>query len=176
MFPVVQQPPHLLDREVGPRGRGGRGRREDLGEFALGGIDWVIVGGESGPHARPMHEAWVLPMRDHCRAESVPFFFKQWGGVHKSRTGRTLISTSSWHAKVAVLPGALTWWYITRVRHLPRVANAEARPSERAPRASRDDELGPSIARFIQHLELERRMSRHTVDAYRRDLLQLAGG
>lgn len=53
-------------------------------------IDWVIVGGESGPGARPMQEAWVLQIRDRCRKYDVPFFFKQWGGVNKKRTGRVL--------------------------------------------------------------------------------------
>ena len=56
----------------------------------LGGIHWVIVGGESGPRARPMERSWVLDIRDQCRAEGVAFFFKQWGGVFKSRTGREL--------------------------------------------------------------------------------------
>jgi protein gp37 len=56
----------------------------------LKGIDWVIVGGESGPGARPMEEEWVVDIRDQCEAEEVPFFFKQWGGVNKKRTGRTL--------------------------------------------------------------------------------------
>lgn len=63
---------------------------EDLGEFTLGAIDWVIVGGESGPHARPMQEPWVLSIRDLCWVAGVPFFFKQWGGVQKSRAGREL--------------------------------------------------------------------------------------
>jgi protein gp37 len=53
-------------------------------------IDWVIVGGESGPGARPMNEEWVTQIRDRCQAQEVPFFFKQWGGVQKSRTGREL--------------------------------------------------------------------------------------
>ncbi|MCE5199820.1 MAG: phage Gp37/Gp68 family protein [Armatimonadota bacterium] len=56
----------------------------------LTGIDWVICGGESGPGARPMEEAWVLDIRDHCLAAGVPFFFKQWGGVNKKRAGRVL--------------------------------------------------------------------------------------
>jgi protein gp37 len=56
----------------------------------LTNIDWVIVGGESGPGARAMHADWVRQIRDRCTAREVPFFFKQWGGVHKSRTGRTL--------------------------------------------------------------------------------------
>lgn len=63
---------------------------EDLGEIDLSGISWVIVGGESGPGARPMNKEWVLSIREQCRAYSVPFFFKQWGGVRKSRTGRRL--------------------------------------------------------------------------------------
>jgi protein gp37 len=53
-------------------------------------IDWVIVGGESGPGARPMNPEWVREIRDQCLAASVPFFFKQWGGVQKKRTGREL--------------------------------------------------------------------------------------
>jgi len=63
---------------------------EDLGEINLSGINWVIVGGESGRGARPMEEAWVVSIRDQCSSARVPFFFKQWGGVHKSRTGRDL--------------------------------------------------------------------------------------
>jgi len=54
------------------------------------GIDWVIVGGESGPRARPMHAEWVREVRDKCVEKKIPFFFKQWGGVFKKRTGRTL--------------------------------------------------------------------------------------
>lgn len=56
----------------------------------LTGIDWVIVGGESGPGARPMDPAWVRTIRDRCVNQSVPFFFKQWGGTNKKRTGREL--------------------------------------------------------------------------------------
>jgi protein gp37 len=63
---------------------------EDLGAVDLAGIDWVIVGGESGAGARPMERAWVESLRDQCVEAEVPFFFKQWGGVRKSRTGRTL--------------------------------------------------------------------------------------
>jgi protein gp37 len=63
---------------------------EDLGPLDLSGIHWVIVGGESGAHARPMKEEWVRRLRDRCRRQGVAFFFKQWGGVHKSRTGRLL--------------------------------------------------------------------------------------
>jgi len=63
---------------------------EDLGPFSLAGISWVIVGGESGPRARPIAEDWVCTIRNSCRKNNVPFFFKQWGGVQKKRTGRTL--------------------------------------------------------------------------------------
>lgn len=56
----------------------------------LAGIDWVIVGGESGPGARPMEAVWVRGIRDACVRRGVPFFFKQWGGVFKKRTGRML--------------------------------------------------------------------------------------
>jgi protein gp37 len=63
---------------------------EDLGEFNISGIDWAIVGGESGHGARPMEQAWVASILKACRKEKVDFFFKQWGGVHKSTTGRLL--------------------------------------------------------------------------------------
>lgn len=56
----------------------------------LNGIDWVIVGGESGPHSREMKEKWVLDIKDMCRAHNIPFFFKQWGGINKKKTGRVL--------------------------------------------------------------------------------------
>lgn len=61
-----------------------------LNNLALDGIDWVIVGGESGPGARPMDPDWVKSVRDHCLEAGVPFFFKQWGGVQKARFGRLL--------------------------------------------------------------------------------------
>src|SRR5258708_30432445 len=63
---------------------------EDLGTVDLGGISWVIVGGESGPRARPMQQEWVTSIRDQCLDAGVPFFFKQWGGVRKSLNGRKL--------------------------------------------------------------------------------------
>lgn len=63
---------------------------EDLGDFDLSGIHWVIVGGESGHGARPLAAEWVRSVRDRCRAAGVDFFFKQWGGVRKSATGREL--------------------------------------------------------------------------------------
>jgi protein gp37 len=61
-----------------------------LGKLNLSGIDWVIAGGESGPKARSMDAAWVREIRDQCVEAKVAFFFKQWGGKRKSRTGREL--------------------------------------------------------------------------------------
>lgn len=63
---------------------------EDLGALDLRGIDWVIVGGESGHGARTMKEEWVIAIRDQCAEAGTPFFFKQWGGVQKKRSGRLL--------------------------------------------------------------------------------------
>jgi protein gp37 len=61
-----------------------------VGTLDLRGIHWVIVGGESGPRARVMDEDWVRHIHLQCRKAKVPFFFKQWGGVQKSRNGREL--------------------------------------------------------------------------------------
>lgn len=61
-----------------------------LGNLDLTGIDWVIVGGESGPGARQMEPNWVRDIRDQCKEQKVPFFFKQWGGVRKHLNGRIL--------------------------------------------------------------------------------------
>jgi protein gp37 len=63
---------------------------EDLGSLQLEEVDWVIVGGESGPGARPMRAEWAISVRDQCRDSGVPFFFKQWGGVRKKLQGRLL--------------------------------------------------------------------------------------
>jgi protein gp37 len=63
---------------------------EDIGKLTLGGISWVIVGGESGPRARPIKPEWVTSIRDQCKKAQVPFFFKQWGGKHKKKAGRIL--------------------------------------------------------------------------------------
>ena len=79
-----------------------------LPNLDLDGIDWVIVGGESGPRARPMNQAWVLEIRDRCTSEGVPFFFKQWGGVRKKRAGRLL--------------DARTWDEMPRSSELPMAA------------------------------------------------------
>jgi protein gp37 len=61
-----------------------------IGKLDLTGIDWVIVGGESGPGARPMDPAWVRDIRDQCNASGVAFFFKQWGGLRPKSGGREL--------------------------------------------------------------------------------------
>jgi protein gp37 len=61
-----------------------------LPNLNLGKIDWAIVGGESGPGARPMEAAWVSGIRDQCQREKVAFFFKQWGGFNKKKAGREL--------------------------------------------------------------------------------------
>ena len=62
----------------------------DIPNLDLRGIDWVILGGESGPNARPMKESWVLSVKEQCAAQGAAFFFKQWGGVDKRETGRLL--------------------------------------------------------------------------------------
>jgi len=61
-----------------------------LPNLDLSDINWIIVGGESGPGARPVVEEWIIDIRDQCLAARVPFFFKQWGGFNKKRAGRTL--------------------------------------------------------------------------------------
>jgi protein gp37 len=74
-----------------------------ISRLPLSGIHWVIVGGESGPGARPMQEAWVRQIRDRCHAFGVPFFFKQWGGTNKKLTGR-LLDGRTWD-EVPLTPG-----------------------------------------------------------------------
>jgi len=69
-----------------------------INNLCLEGIDWAIVGGESGPYARPMDVSWVLGIRDQCAKENVAFFFKQWGGVNKKKTGR-LLEGRTWDDK-----------------------------------------------------------------------------
>ncbi len=61
-----------------------------LRDVSFEGMDWVIVGGESGPGARPMQKSWVTEIRDQCEERDIPFFFKQWGGVNKKKNGRSL--------------------------------------------------------------------------------------
>ena len=71
----------------------------------LKNIDWVIVGGESGPGARPNDESWVIDIRDECKEQNVPFFFKQWGGVNKKKTGR-LLQGKTWNEMPALRKSA----------------------------------------------------------------------
>lgn len=61
-----------------------------LHNLILKGIDWAIVGGETGPGARPLDQTWVTEIRDQCLRAGVPFFFKQWGGTNKKKAGRVL--------------------------------------------------------------------------------------
>jgi protein gp37 len=61
-----------------------------LGKLNLKNMDWIIVGGESGPKARPIQQEWIVEIRNQCQQAKVPFFFKQWGGVQKKKAGRTL--------------------------------------------------------------------------------------
>jgi protein gp37 len=69
----------------------------------LKGIHWVIVGGESGPAARPMEPSWVKDVHDQCREACVPFFFKQWGGKNKKQAGRVL-EGRTWNEVPAFVP------------------------------------------------------------------------
>ncbi len=85
-----------------------------LDDLPLAGIDWVIVGGESGAGARPMEAAWARSIRQQCRVAGIAFFFKQWGGVNKKRTGR-------------VLDGR-TW------DEMPRASGSNALPARQEPR------------------------------------------
>jgi len=62
-----------------------------INNLNLNNIDWVIVGGESGPKARPIEESWIINIKDQCNLNNIPFFFKQWGGVNKKKTGRKLL-------------------------------------------------------------------------------------
>ena len=63
----------------------------NVGELNLNKIDWVIVGGESGPKSRPIEKEWVVNIKNQCMNEKIPFFFKQWGGKNKKKTGRLLL-------------------------------------------------------------------------------------
>ena len=71
----------------------------------LEGIDWVIVGGESGPKSRPMKKSWVIDIRNQCQEKKVPFFFKQWGGINKKKAGREL-EGRTWDEIPSLLPSA----------------------------------------------------------------------
>ena len=81
----------------------------------LKGIDWVIVGGESGPGARLMEPEWVRDIRNQCHEAKVAFFFKQWGGVHKSKTGRKL-DDQTWDGMPLVKPNRIQTLHAIRRR------------------------------------------------------------
>jgi protein gp37 len=69
----------------------------------LKGVDWVIVGGESGPYSRPIKESWVIEIKNQCIDNSVPFFFKQWGGTNKKKAGR-LLEGKTWNNMPKSMP------------------------------------------------------------------------
>jgi protein gp37 len=106
---------------------------EDLGEIDLTGIHWVIVGGESGAGARPMAKEWVLSLRDRCERASVPFFFKQWGGVRKSKAGRDLDGRTydglPGRVELPVLENSLRLSAIAEVESMYQPAIAATEPS-----------------------------------------------
>jgi protein gp37 len=81
---------HLQDAPAGVRFLSVEPLLGPMGKLNLAGIDWVIVGGESGPGARPMKPEWVREIRDQCRDDGVAFFFKQWGGLRPKSGGREL--------------------------------------------------------------------------------------
>jgi protein gp37 len=72
-----------------------------IGKCNFQDIDWVIVGGESGPGARPIQEKWIVEIRDNCEKSNVPFFFKQWGGFNKKKAGR-LLEGKTWDGMPAL--------------------------------------------------------------------------
>lgn len=78
-----------------------------LPNLNLSGIDWVIVGGESGPMARPIDKAWVTDIREQCQKAAVPFFFKQWGGTQKKKAGR-LLDGRTWDELPSIAQPTLT--------------------------------------------------------------------
>lgn len=81
---------HLVDTPAAIRFLSIEPLLEDVGKLELSGINWAIVGGESGPGARPLRKEWVVSLRNQCRMAGVAFFFKQWGGVRKKEAGRLL--------------------------------------------------------------------------------------
>ena len=81
---------HLQDAPAGVRFLSIEPLIGPMGKIDLTGIEWVIVGGESGPGARPMNREWVREVRDQCREKKVAFFFKQWGGLRPKSGGRKL--------------------------------------------------------------------------------------
>jgi protein gp37 len=119
---------------------------EDVCPLNLHGIHWVIVGGESGIGARPMQSAWVEAVLQHCEAAQIPFFFKQWGGVRKHKTGRQLhgrtydaqparvaVTVAAQATRQAALAHAETWsvtWQTVATEALDGTAPRPQQPSQ----------------------------------------------
>ena len=100
---------------------------EDIGQIDLSRISWVIVGGESGPHARRLEPDWVRSVRNQCKCAGVPFFFKQWGGTNKAKNGRMLdgrlYDGFPRLQREPVPPTAVRLEYINRIMCSPSGAN-----------------------------------------------------
>jgi protein gp37 len=98
---------------------------EDVGKLDLTGISWVIVGGESGPHSRPMKAEWVRSLQEQCENSGVAFFFKQWGGPRKKLTGRSLDGKTynefPARQELGILPDAQRMLQIKRYSSLPSI-------------------------------------------------------
>jgi protein gp37 len=98
---------------------------EDVGKLDLTGISWVIVGGESGPHSRPMKAEWVRSLQEQCENSGVAFFFKQWGGPRKKLTGRSLDGKTynefPARQELRILPDAQRMLQIKRYSSLPSI-------------------------------------------------------
>ena len=94
---------HLQDSPVALRFLSMEPLLDSVGEFDVSGISWIIVGGESGPGARPIEEEWVYEIRDLCEYNDIPFFFKQWGGLRPKSGGRELEGLE--YNGMPVLPG-----------------------------------------------------------------------
>ncbi|MFY9689298.1 MAG: phage Gp37/Gp68 family protein [Candidatus Acidiferrales bacterium] len=119
---------HLRSAEAAVRFLSVEPLLEDTGTLDLRGIHWMIVGGESGPGARPLQKEWVLSLRDQCKQNKVAFFFKQWGGVRKSITGRRLDGRTydEFPARVqnAVAPAEACRAMISEIENRWRLGNA----------------------------------------------------
>src|SRR5262245_17511246 len=130
---------HLRDAPAAVRFLSVEPLLEDLGTVNLEGIHWVIVGGESGPGARPMQKEWVLSLRAQCQAADVPYFFKQWGGVRKSKAGRQLDGRTydevPGRVELPVLPSADRQAAISAVEaaYLTNACPTTSLPSPRSP-------------------------------------------
>jgi protein gp37 len=112
---------HLRDSPAGVRFLSVEPLLQDLGTVDLAGIEWVIVGGESGAGARPLQSAWVKSLRKQCARQGVAFFFKQWGGFQKKKAGRELDGRT--YDAMPPLPKAA---FPTEAERIRRVHEAEA--------------------------------------------------